>query len=35
MNSHSSEIDVFLKREKIKVNREEDLIKVLTYFDSL
>jgi hypothetical protein len=35
MNNHSSEIDDFLKREKIKVNREEDLIKVLTYFDSL
>ena len=35
LDSRSPDIESFLKREKIKVNREDDLIKVLTYFDSL
>ena len=32
---HSSEIKSFIKKEKISINKEADLIKVLTYFDSL
>jgi hypothetical protein len=35
MNSHASEMDDFLKRERTKLNQDDDLIKVLTYFDSL
>jgi len=32
---HSHEIKSFLKKEKINVKKEADLIKVLNYFDSL
>jgi len=33
--AHSSEIKSFLKKERINVKKEADLVKVLTYFDSL
>ena len=35
LKSQSPKIDLFLRREKINVNKEADLIKVLTYFDSI
>jgi hypothetical protein len=35
LGSHSTEVENFLKKEKVKLNRDEDLIKVLTYYDSL
>jgi hypothetical protein len=35
LRNHLSEIEVFLKRERLKMNNEADLIKVLTYYDSL
>jgi hypothetical protein len=35
LKSHSSEMEDFLKKGKVKLNKDEDLIKVLTYYDSL
>ncbi len=32
---HSSEINSFLRKERVNVKKEADLIKVMTYFDSL
>jgi hypothetical protein len=34
LKSHESEIEGFMKTEKVKTNNEDDLIKVLTYYDS-
>jgi len=35
MSSAVSEIEDYLKKEKIRLNREDDLIKVVSYYDSL
>jgi hypothetical protein len=35
LNDHPSEVEDFLKKEKVKLNKDEDLIKLLTYYDSL
>ncbi len=35
MNNGTSEIENYLKKEKIRLNREDDLIKVVSYYDSL
>jgi hypothetical protein len=35
LRDHSDELEKYLKKEKIRLNQEEDLIKVITYYDSL
>lgn len=35
LGSHSSEINSFIRKEKISFKKEADLVKVLSYFDSL
>lgn len=35
LDNHTTEIERFLKKEKINANHEDDLIKVLTWYDSL
>ena len=35
LKSHSKEIEIFVKKEKIKIKKDDDIIKVLTYYDSL
>jgi len=33
--NHASKVDVFIKKQKLKLNNDDDLIKILTYFDTL
>jgi hypothetical protein len=35
LNNHAKEMEDLLKKEKLKTNNEEDLIKAITYYDSL
>ena len=35
LQDHSAEIEDFLKKENVKINDDHDLIKVLSYYDSL
>jgi hypothetical protein len=35
LNKRASEMEDFLKKQKLKLNNEDDLIKALTYYDSI